>query len=68
VLRRASDLQDACISLSEQLSLLGYGACAIQQHTTTRQQLRAFPGQEQPTPHTVEEPQAQFPLEIDDLT
>lgn len=68
VLRRACDLQDAGISMPEQLRLLLYGTGAIQQHTTARQQLLAFSRQQEPTPDAVEKPQAEFVLEIDDLT
>jgi hypothetical protein len=68
VLRRAGDLQDAGISVTEQLSLLAYGARAIEKDTAARDQLLAFTGQEKPAPDPIEESQAKLVLEIDDLS
>src|ERR1051325_1341519 len=52
VLRRAGDLQDSCIALTEQLRLLRQGAGQIEKQRASRQQLLAFARQEKPASDT----------------
>ena len=45
VLRRAGNLQDAGITMTEQLRLLCHGARAVEKNAASREQLLAFAGQ-----------------------
>ena len=54
--------------MTEQLSLFGHGAGAVEKDTAARKQLLAFAGQKKPAPDAIEEPQSEFVLEIDQLS
>ncbi len=53
--------------MTEQLSLLFHGACRIEKDAAAREQLLTFAGQKKPAPDTIEQSQAEFVLEIDNL-
>ena len=53
--------------MTEQLSLFCHRTGAIEQDAAAGQQLLAFARQQKPAPDTIEQPQAEFVLEIDDL-
>ncbi len=53
--------------MTEQLSLLCHGTGAIEKDAAAGEQLLTFAGQSKPAPDAVEESQAEFVLEIDNL-
>lgn len=53
--------------MTEQLSLLFQGGGGIEKDAAAGKQLVAFAGQEKPPPDAIEESQAEFVLEIDNL-
>jgi hypothetical protein len=68
VLRRAGDLQDSCLSMTEQLSLFFHCAGAIEKDTAVRNQLLAFARQKKPSTDSIEEPQSELTLKLHDLS
>jgi hypothetical protein len=53
--------------MAQQLRLLLHRGRAIEKNATPFEQLLAFSSQQKSPPDPVEEPQTEFPLEIDDL-
>ena len=54
--------------MAKQLSLLLHGGRGVEKEAATGNQLLALAGQKKPAPDAIEEPQAQFLLEIHDLS
>ena len=54
--------------MTQQLSLFFQGTCVIEKDAAARKQLLAFAGQKKPAPDAIEELQAEFLLEIDNLS